>query len=600
MQCPSCATPASEGQSHCARCRTSLSALAGAYAAPTSSTEKTIMFDQAPWTPAPAEEPTGSWTPVPAPGDPAPPDRAPEQQASGPFTSGSPAPELPAALPQGEATEWWTPALDAPSGPTPLPPRPAWSPQALSAAPEIPEAPSVPVVPDSWFAGPVQEQASGGSGGFPQVQTGPFTPVFDGADQGRPSEPASPAAFPADSTFAVMGPPGPGAAWPEEQDPYARPGGPVSEPPYVQPDGFESAPSHNQPEHAQPEGAASEQPYAQPGGFTAEQPYTQPEYGRQPEYVQPEYGRTEYVQPEHGRPEYPRPDGLAAEPPYAAPGGLAPEPPYTAQQPGEPPYGQPQGGFAPSAQLGMMGGPGGPGGFGQQPPWGGPQEEKPLWDPNGPLPMTQSHRAPSAGGGGAKNKPLLIGVAALVVVALVSVGLVFFDGDDPQSKVAPSQRPVAQVPAGERTTDPAAVKQAKKVQALLNASAKSRGALSDALVKARKCADIPASVNTMQQVAQQRQAQWKRAQQLNIPELPEAMKLRTALARSIKLSLDVDLAYLAWARGNQGCKGRTPLKGANYKRGGKLSAQASRSKNRFLEMWNPIAPRYGLAKRQSF
>ncbi|WP_344451841.1 hypothetical protein [Actinocorallia aurantiaca] len=565
------------------------------------------MFDQAPWTPAPAEEPTGSWTPVPAPGEADPPAPAPEQQASGPFSSGFPAPELPApAAPrQGEATEWWTPALDAPSGPTPLPPQQAWSPRALSAAPEIPEAPSVPIVPDSWFAGPVQEQASGGSGEFRQVQTGPFTPVFDGAGQGRPAEP--PAAFSADSTFAAMGPPDPGAARPEEQDPYARPGGPVSEPPYVQPDGFESAPPHDRsdgfesppsygwPEPAQPEGPVSEHPYAQPGGFTAAQPYAQPEYGRQSEY-----GRTEYFQPEHGRPEYPRPDGLAAEPPYAQPNGLAAEPPYAAQQPGEPPYGQPQAGFAPAAQLGMMGGSGGSGGFGQQQPWGGPQEEKPLWDPNGPLPMTQSHRAPSADGG-AKNKPLLIGVAALVVVALVSVCLVFFDGDDdPKSKIAPSQRPVAQVPAGERTTDPAAVKQARKVQALLNASAKSRGALSDALVKARKCAAIPASVNTMQQVAQQRQAQWKRAQQLNIPQLPEAVKLRAALARSIKLSLDVDLAYLAWARSNQGCKGKTPLKGANYKRGDRLSAQASRSKNRFLEMWNPIAPRYGLAKRQSF
>ncbi|WP_344243502.1 hypothetical protein, partial [Actinocorallia libanotica] len=73
MQCPSCAAPASEGQSHCARCHTSLSALAGAYAAPTSSTEKTIMFDRAPW--PQAEEPAGAWSPAgaapEAPGAPA-------------------------------------------------------------------------------------------------------------------------------------------------------------------------------------------------------------------------------------------------------------------------------------------------------------------------------------------------------------------------------------------------------------------------------------------------------------------------------------------------------------------------------------------------
>ncbi|MEO3787024.1 hypothetical protein ABGB12_27180 [Actinocorallia sp. B10E7] len=572
MQCPSCATPASEGQSHCARCHAPLSALAGAYAAPTSSTEKTIMFDRAPW--QPAEEPTGAWSSA-EPAEPAGPAQAPEALVPEPFAPQAPAPENPApAAPRpGEATEWWTPAMDTPSGPTPLPQQQAWS------QPAAPEAPSVPAVPDSWFAGPAQEQApnGSGSGGFPQVQTGPFAPVFDDARQEQPAEPVPPVAFPADSTFAAMGPSEPGPVRPGEYDPgmpYAHPGAPVSEPPYAQSNGLASVP-----------------PYDLPNAPVSEPPYVQPEHA-QPGGLASELS---YAQPEYVQVEYAQPNGLASEPPYAQPQGLASEPPYLAQQPGGHAYGRPQQGFSTVPSPGAMGG-----GFGQQSAWDAPREEKPLWDPDGPLPMTQSHRVPSANGG-AKNKPLVIGVAALVVVALVCVLFVFLNGgDDVKDETGPSQTPVAQVPAGNKPADSAAVKQARKVQALLNTSAKSRVALSNALVKARSCADIPASVATMQQVAQQRQAQWKRAQRLNIPALPQAVKLRNALARSIKLSLDVDLAYLAWARSNQGCKGKTPLKGANYKRGDSLSAEASRSKSRFLEMWNQIAPQYGLAKRQSF
>ncbi len=625
MQCPSCAAPASEGQSHCARCHTSLSALAGAYAAPTSSTEKTIMFDRAPW--PQAEEPAaGSWTPAsggnppesapeaPVPGVPAPGTPLPGTPLPGTPLPGAVAPGVPeaAAPAPGEATEWWTPAMDGPSGPVPLPQQQAWNPPPV--VPQAPEMPAVPVVPDSWFAGPVPEQPSvdsAGSGELPQVRTGPFVPVFDDA-----SEPAAPpVVFPVDSTFAAMStpePPRPGALAAEQPPvPPAPQNGLAAAPPHVQPEYVQpeyvqpeyAQPEYGQPEHmpqyAQPEYAQAErtQQYGQPEQAQSElaQQYGQPESAeRTQQYVQPQYAQPEQVQPEqtqqYGQPEYAQAERTQqyAQPEYAQQHEPAAGPPYA------PPV--PQGfagqqGFAPSPAAG---------GFGQQPGWNDPRDEKPLWDPNGPLPMTQSHRSPSAKGG-AKNKPLLIGVAALVAVAVASVAFVFLNGGDDEKKtVRPSKSAVAQQPVDLPAADSAAAKQARQVQTLLNASAKSRGVLGGALVKARKCAALPESITAMQQVAQQRRTQWRRARQLDVAELPDGAKLRGSLARSFKLSLDVDLAYLSWARAHQGCKGKTPPKGAHYKRGAALSAQATQAKSRFLKLWNPVAPQYGLPKRKSF
>jgi len=535
MQCPSCAAPASEGQSHCAHCHTSLSALAGAYAAPTSSTEKTIMFDRAPW-PQP-EEPADAWTPGAPPAG---------RQAEAPAQ----------APPPGEATEWWTPAADDASGPTPLPQQSAWAP---AAEPVPPQAPAAPVVPDSWFAGPVQEpEAAPRDGELRQAQTGPFTPVFDDA----PERPA-PAV---DSTFASVGMPEPPR--PDGHDPDPLPGAPAAEPPGPAQNGLAAAPPYAQPEYVQPE-------YAQPA-----------EYGR-PEYVQPGPVQSEYAQPEQPLPGYPpqepaQPHALAAEPSYGAP-----RPDF---------HGQPQQGFAPPPP----GAPQAPGGFQQPPAWDAPYGENP-WNPGGQPPMAPPPQ-PAPAGGGAKNKPLIIGVAALVAAAVASVAFVFLNDDDGKKAPKPAQTVVAQQPDAESkpVADPAAVRQARQVQALLNASAKSRGALGSALVKARKCAGLPGSITVMEQVAQQRRQQWQQARRLDVSALPQGAQLRSSLSRSFKLSLDVDLAYLSWARNNRGCKGKTPAKGASYKRGATLSVQATRAKNRFLQLWNPMAPKYGLSERKSF
>lgn len=190
------------------------------------------------------------------------------------------------------------------------------------------------------------------------------------------------------------------------------------------------------------------------------------------------------------------------------------------------------------------------------------------------------------------SKPLVFAVVGLVVVALLAVASVLWP-DGPEKSAAGSS-PAAVKPAS--ASDPAARQQATAMNSLLNASAASRGELGRALAAAKKCRGLPGAIRGMQRVAHQRREQLTRAQTLNVNALPSGTQLRAHLIRSIQLSLSVDHAYLTWAQGAQGCKGR-PKADANYRRGGQLSAQASVSKQRFAALWAPVAQKQQLPAR---
>ncbi|MCD0450354.1 hypothetical protein LO762_14300 [Actinocorallia sp. API 0066] len=262
---------------------------------------------------------------------------------------------------------------------------------------------------------------------------------------------------------------------------------------------------------------------------------------------------------------------LSAPPSQAQMAPYAPPPPPGRQYVPE----QPQGGWA-----------------------GAGRDERPLWDPEGPLPMTRSHRSSSGTPTRRGNKRLLAGVVALVALAVAAVLFVVFDGDDENTTVGPQKTntPVAEGAAA----DPGAAKQAKRVNALLNSSSRSRTQLGGALENAKKCKKLPEAIASMQQIAQQRQQQLQRAETIKIGKLAQSGKLRTSLVQSMQLSLDVDNAFLAWANRHQGCKGNTPTDDPDYARGNDLSAQASKAKSRFLSVWNKVAPAHGLARRQHF
>ncbi|MEO5873560.1 MAG: hypothetical protein ABIS86_22625, partial [Streptosporangiaceae bacterium] len=77
-------------------------------------------------------------------------------------------------------------------------------------------------------------------------------------------------------------------------------------------------------------------------------------------------------------------------------------------------------GFSPQAPQHLAQGPGDPYAHGPTPqPWQSTaNDDKPLWDPNGPMPQTNSHRQPGSPTRSGRNRGLVIGVALLLVAAV--------------------------------------------------------------------------------------------------------------------------------------------------------------------------------------
>lgn len=251
-----------------------------------------------------------------------------------------------------------------------------------------------------------------------------------------------------------------------------------------------------------------------------------------------------------------------------------------AVQPGADPYQSPAAGYGNATAVYEGGYP---------PPTDYPQADYPQAD----YPAARS---------GSSNKPLAIGVAILVVIALGAVGLVLWpDGGDPAAAVGPSAsatpRSVSQPKPTKTGPSAATVAQAKEVNALLNASADTRNTLGRALHASNKCKTLPAAIQDFQRVAVRRNNQIRRTKALQVDQLKDGERLRASLLRSFQLSLQVDQEFLAWAKKAQRrCKGR-PKHDAHYRRGNELSAQATVAKKQFTLLWNPIAREVGLPTR---
>jgi hypothetical protein len=239
---------------------------------------------------------------------------------------------------------------------------------------------------------------------------------------------------------------------------------------------------------------------------------------------------------------------------------------------------QQTGGWSPDSW--QQPGPGGydPGGFG---PGGEPGAAPPHRPPSGP------------------SKPLIITVVGLVAVALVAAVMVLWPdggGGKPAASSGPSQA-AAQTPATSTTTSSVARREAVLVNRVLNASAASRGELARALAAAGSCKGLPAAITAFERVATERRAQIAHTRALKVGRLPNGVRLRQTLGRSIQYSLAADQALLTWARGRQGCHGK-PKPDANFRRaGGPLSAQASAAKGQFATLWTPVARQHHLPAR---
>jgi serine/threonine-protein kinase len=209
-------------------------------------------------------------------------------------------------------------------------------------------------------------------------------------------------------------------------------------------------------------------------------------------------------------------------------------------------------------------------------------------------------------------RPVLAAVAAVVVIAAVVTGFVL-------SKRPASGHSVAAAPAASPRTPPtasassaspaspsaaassspassAATRQAVALDTLLASSADARTALHQAVKQVGSCANLSGAASQLQNVVNQRTSEYRRASALTVSALPGGAQVKSALMTALSRSLKADQDYLTWAR-QQKATGCIPSsQSAIYNAAFSTSQRADAAKAAFVQVWNPVAARYGLAK----
>jgi len=202
---------------------------------------------------------------------------------------------------------------------------------------------------------------------------------------------------------------------------------------------------------------------------------------------------------------------------------------------------------------------------------------------------------------------ILAAAAAVVVTAAVASGVALSKGSA-QGRPDASP-PAASSPAASRPPSPAAVspsaassppaparaaKQAAALSTLLTSSAASRTALHEAVSQVVACTNLPGAVSQLREVVNQRASEYHQASALLTSALPDGPAVKSGLVAALSSSLKADRDYLAWAQQQLG-GGCTPSgQSGAYNVAFSASQQADAAKEAFVQVWNPVAARYGI------
>jgi len=154
---------------------------------------------------------------------------------------------------------------------------------------------------------------------------------------------------------------------------------------------------------------------------------------------------------------------------------------------------------------------------------------------------------------------------------------------------SPSARPASSAPASVLASQ-----QAAALSSLLTSSAEARTTLHNAVNQVGACTNLPGAVSQLQAVVNQRASQYGQASALPTSDLPDGAGVKSALMTALGSSLTADRDYLTWARQQLtgGCA-PTGQSGA-YTAAYDASQRADAAKQAFVQVWNPVAARYGL------
>jgi len=282
-----------------------------------------------------------------------------------------------------------------------------------------------------------------------------------------------------------------------------------------------------------------------------------------------------------------------------------------------------------SAALGLGLGPGpglGPGLGGQrsrppdrtglaQDPWPGGPPPPPGPGPGGPGPRvpTPARRA----GPNPRRRPAVIkgtlaavaaaAVAAVIVIAAVAVvRSAAAPGSPTASRPAAGQPGVSQpATATPRATSPApspsalASSQAVAMGHLLNSSAATRQALNRAINEVLNCTNLSGAASQIQTAVSQRGSEYRQASALSASGLPRGAAVKSDLIAALRTSLDADHDYLTWAQQELDLGCTQPEQSTAYGAADSADQAADAAKQAFVQVWNPIAVKYGVPQQSA-
>jgi hypothetical protein len=160
----------------------------------------------------------------------------------------------------------------------------------------------------------------------------------------------------------------------------------------------------------------------------------------------------------------------------------------------------------------------------------------------------------------------------------------------------PASASAASPPASPSSAPSTASQQAVALDTLLASSADARTALHQAVKQVGSCANLGGAASQLQNVVDQRTSEYRRASALTVSALPDGAQVKSALVTALSRSLKADQDYLTWAR-QQKASGCIPSsQSATYNAAFSTSQRADAAKAAFVQIWNPVAARYGLAK----
>ncbi|MEV8317301.1 hypothetical protein AB0Q95_24345 [Streptomyces sp. NPDC059900] len=197
--------------------------------------------------------------------------------------------------------------------------------------------------------------------------------------------------------------------------------------------------------------------------------------------------------------------------------------------------------------------------------------------------------------------PLFAAVGVAIAVIGVGAGALLSGGGGDEEKAAPKTVSDS-APSDEKpspSVDPAE-EQAIALDKLLADSNNSRDSVIAAVRNVGKCDNLGQSATDLRNAAKQRNGLVTRLSQLSVDKLPANAQLTASLTKAWKASAAADNHYAAWAgqvAGKKGCKKGHARGTPQAVAGNKSSGEATTAKQEAAGLWNAIAQKYGLTKR---